>query len=75
MTVRALKPIERTMLVHKDIFDAALEDASRTLCEGLGLDYGDAALSFWQTQEGTEARSVLKRFAAHMLIHSAEGAR
>lgn len=74
MTVRALKAIDRTMLVHKDIFDAALEDASRTICEGLGLDHGDAALAFWQTQEGIEARNVFKRFAAHMLIHSAEAA-
>ncbi len=66
---------DRTMLVHRDIFDAALEDASRTLCEGLGLEYGDAALAFWQTQDGIEARNTFRRFAAHMLIHSAEAQR
>jgi hypothetical protein len=69
-----MKRPERNLLVHADIFEAAAEDAARTVCEGLGLDYGDAAKSYWQTQEGDEFRKTLKRFAAHILIHSAEAA-
>lgn len=64
--------LERRMIVHADIFDAAQDDASRTVCESLGVAYDDDAKSFWKTSEGTELRASLQRFGAHVLIRNAD---
>lgn len=60
------------MKVYHDAFDAALDAATASLCESLGVENGDAAKAYWQTRDGALVRAALMRFCAHVLITEAE---
>ena len=60
------------MKIYHDAFDAALDAATPSLCDSLGVENGDAAKAYWQTRDGALVRSALMRFSAHVLITEAE---
>ena len=60
-----------TPVFSEDVFDAALDAASTTICETLGLQPGDEVKAYWQSHDGTVVKAALMRLAAHVLIHEA----
>jgi hypothetical protein len=61
-----------TPVFSLDVFDAALDAASTTICETLGIEPGDEVKTFWQTRDGVLVKTALMRLAAHVLIHASE---
>lgn len=59
------------VFAYRDAFDAAIDAASKAVCESLGISDPSLAAAYWEGSDGTALRACLMRFAAHMLIHEA----
>jgi tryptophan synthase alpha subunit len=60
-----------TPVFSLDVFDAALDAASTTICETLGIEPGDEVKRFWQSHDGIVVKAAMMRLAAHVLIFEA----